>query len=94
MKISTKICILTLLLSVTFAFAGCRNSEGQTFSEYLNENFPNIEYHESGYTFDANNREIAIIEGYTLNQGNSYEWVETENGYDLVIHFVEDGDQG
>lgn len=49
---------------------------------------PYISYHNSNYNFDEKNRKIEIIDGYVMDEGHSYEWVETESGYDLVIHFV------
>ena len=88
MKLVRNICLLTLVLGILFVFTGCKNSKGQTFNEYLNEKYPYIEYRNSSLNFDADNRKIEIIDGYILDQGNSYEWIETENGYDLIIHFV------
>ena len=32
---------------------------------------------------------IDIKDGYVLNHGHEYDVVETEQGYDLVLHFVE-----
>lgn len=84
--------ILVGLLVCTTLFPGCRNRNGQTFNEYLSEKYPYIEYHNSSYNFDADNRNIEVPDGYVLNQGNSYEWVETEDGYDLIIHFVKEGE--
>lgn len=80
-----------LLIVVLLTFTGCKNSKGQTFNEYLTEVYPYIEYRNSSFNFDSKNEKIEIIEDYVLNQGNSYEWVETENGYDLVLHFVKGG---
>ena len=33
---------------------------------------------------------IPLQEGYTLNDGYRYDIIETEDGYDLVLHFVEE----
>ena len=33
---------------------------------------------------------IPLQEGYTLNAGYRYYIIETEDGYDLVLHFVEE----
>lgn len=49
---------------------------------------PYISYHNSNFRFDEKNRKIEIADGYVMDEGHSYEWVETESGYDLVIHFV------
>lgn len=86
-----KICFLTALLIILLVFAGCKNANGQTFGEYIDGRYPFIYYHNSYLNFDNKNREIELPDGYTLNQGNSYEWVETEEGCDLIIHFVKGG---
>jgi hypothetical protein len=88
-----RMCFLILLIiPLVLVLVGCRNSNGQTFNEYLSEVYPRIEYRNSSYNFDANNREITVLDGYVLDQGNSYEWVETEDGYDLIIHFEKGGE--
>jgi hypothetical protein len=84
-----KISLVILLLGILLLSVGCENAKGQNFSEYLNEVYPYIEYHNSSFNLDADNRKFEIIDGYELNQGNSYEWVETEDGWDLIIHFTE-----
>ena len=38
------------------------------------------------------NVRIKVKAGYVLNQGHQYDVIDTENGYDLVLHFVEDGE--
>lgn len=40
--------------------------------------------------FDEYNRTIVLDDGYVLNGGHSYDIVETEDGYDLILHFVEE----
>jgi uncharacterized protein YcfL len=82
-----KICVFALLIALLM-LTGCKNSQGQTFKEYLIEEYPYIEYRNSSLNFDTKNEKIKVIDGYILNQGNSYEWVETEDGYDLIVHFV------
>lgn len=64
------------LLVITSVLSGC------------NEGYPYIEYHHTSYNFDANNRNIEVPDGYILDQGHSYDLIETENGYDLILHFV------
>lgn len=49
---------------------------------------PYIDYHNSYFRFDEKNERIEIVDGYVMDEGHSYEWVETPNGYDLIIHFV------
>ena len=86
-----KLCVIVLLV-VTLTFVGCSNSKGQTFGEFLQGEYPYVKYQNSTWRFDANNMEIKITDGYTLDQGNAYEWVETEDGYDLVMHFKKGGE--
>ena len=83
---------LSMFVILTLVLVGCRNKKGQTFDEFLAEKYPYIEYRNSSYNFDSKNEKIDIIDGYYLNQGNSYEWVATDNGYDLVIHFEKGGE--
>jgi hypothetical protein len=72
--------LLMVLIIASFTLTGC-------------EAYPYIEYHNSCYALDHKNRQIEILNGYEMEQGNSYEWVETENGYDLIIHFAKEGEQ-
>lgn len=53
-------------------------------------NFPYLEYLNSGYRFDDQNQLIRLPDGYVLNQGHSYDIVETDVGYDVIIHLIED----
>lgn len=50
--------------------------------------YPRIEYRNSSYNFDPYNREISIESGYVLDEAHSYDVVETEDGYGIVLHFV------
>lgn len=52
--------------------------------------YPHLEYRNSSFNFDILNRTILLEDGYVLNDGNAYEMVETESGYDLIIHFVKE----
>ena len=72
---------ITLVIVLMVAtLAGCKDDNSSN-------TYPYITYQHSVWTFDNYNREIKVPEGYVLNQGNSYEWVETESGYNLVMHF-------
>lgn len=51
---------------------------------------PRIVYQNTCYRFDEYNRTIVLDDGYVLNSGHSYDIVETEDGYDLILHFVEE----
>ena len=77
---------VVLLAAIPILLCGCGE---ESSSGYFDEEYPYVQYQHSTWRFDSNNREITVLDGYTLNQGNSYGWVETEQGYDLVLHFVE-----
>lgn len=46
------------------------------------EKWPRIIYQNTSYRFDEYNRTIVL--------DDSYDIVETEDGYDLILHFVEE----
>ena len=80
--------ILLLMLCLVL-MSGC--SSGRDISP----TYPRLEYRNSSYNFDPYNRELSITDGYVLNEGHSYDIVETDGGYDVVLHFVKmekDGD--
>ena len=35
-----------------------------------------------------NTRTIVLDDGYVLDGGHSYDIIETENGYDIIFHFI------
>ena len=53
-------------------------------------NFPRLAYQPTIWRMD--NDYIPLQEGYTLNDGYRYDIIETEDGYDLVLHFVEEAE--
>lgn len=52
------------------------------------EKWPRIIYQNTDYRFDEHNRTIVLDDGYVLDGGHSYDIVETENGYDIIFHFI------
>lgn len=50
--------------------------------------YPRLEYRNSSYNLDPFNREIQIEDGFVLDEGHSYDVIETDSGYDVVLHFV------
>ena len=70
------ICINILVLSLLM-LTGCTGKR---------ENWPRIVYQPTYWTFD--NRIIDIDDSYILDDGHSYDIVETEDGYDLILHFI------
>lgn len=49
---------------------------------------PRIEFVHSGYRYDYKSRYFAVRDGFILSEGNPYDIVETDAGYDMVLHFV------
>lgn len=80
--------LLALCISLVLVLAGCTAS-GQS----ITPTYPRIEYRNSTYNFDPYNREIPIPEGYVLNEGYSFDIIETDAGCDVVLHFVESEDK-
>jgi len=50
--------------------------------------YPCLVYRNSDNNFDMLNQKLPIKEGHVLNNGHSYDVVETEDGYDLIVHFT------
>lgn len=78
--------VLVLCLAVLLDMTAC--SAGRDISP----TYPRMEYRNSSYNLDPYNREIPIESGYVLDEAHSYDVVETENGYDIVFHFVKGGE--
>lgn len=75
-----------LLLAVLLTTTAC--SAGRD----IGTTYPRVEYRNSSYNFDPYNREIPIESGYVLDEAHSYDVAETEDGYDIVLHFVKGGE--
>lgn len=73
---------LALFVASSLLLTGCEADKG---SQY-----PYLEYINSGYNFDDQNQLIDLPEGYILNQGHSYDVVETDAGYDVIVHLIKD----
>lgn len=69
---------LVVLLGITACSAG----------RDISLTYPKVEYRNSSYNLDPYNREIPIESGYVLDEAHSYDVMETEDGYDIVLHFV------
>jgi hypothetical protein len=72
-----KVIFLVLIIICIALLSGCEAIE-----------YPYVAYINSNYRFDPYDRRIEIPNGYILDQGYSYNMVETESGYDLVIHLI------
>ena len=78
--------VLVLCLVVLLNATAC--SAGRDISP----TYPLLMYRNSSYNLDPYNREILIENGYVLDEAHSYDVVETEDGYDIVFHFVKGGE--
>ncbi len=76
--------IACILFAMLVLLSGCKSGRDIT------PEYPRIVYRNSAYNFDPFNREIPVKDGFVLDEGNSYDITETDSGYDIVIHFVED----
>jgi len=71
------ICII-LLIALSFILCSCGS---------INEDkFPQLEICRSGWRADSIH--IALRDDHNFNIQHLYEEVETENGYDIVVHVV------
>lgn len=52
--------------------------------------YPQLEYRNSSCNYDKLNKTISLKKGYILNDVVPYSMVETEIGYDVVIHFIKE----
>lgn len=48
--------------------------------------YPYFEYRNSASNLDTLNRKVTVQSGYSLDEGHSYDIVETESGYDITFH--------
>lgn len=78
--------VLALCLVVLLSTTACSAGRG------ISPSYPRMEYRNSSYNLDPYNREVPIESSYVLDEAHSYDVVETENGYDIVFHFVKGGE--
>ena len=71
--------IITVLMLL--ALCGC---EGR-------DPWPRVVYEPSYWEFST---VIPMQDGYDLDQGHMYDTIDTEQGYDLVLHFVKEDTDG
>ena len=77
MKLGKIFICISLLIFPLLMLTGC---------EVKRERWPRIVYQPTYRIFD--DRIINIDNNYILDDGHSYDIVETENGYDLILHFI------
>lgn len=86
--IMSKIKFLVLLIIFSILLCGCASNTDQATKK--DSVYPCLQYLNSGFRFDSNNRLIELPDGYVLNQGYSYNIVATKDGCDVVIHLIKD----
>lgn len=74
--------IIVLMLLVLMMLTGCSYKSDQE------QGYPYVKYQHSIWSYDNYNKLVEVPDGYVLNQGHSYDVVETEDGYDIVFHFT------
>ena len=77
------VCFLMIVL-----LSGCSKMDT---GEPTPRTYPYVEYRNSSFNFDPLNREIPVEKGCVLNEGRSFDVIETDEGYDLVLHFIKKG---
>lgn len=50
--------------------------------------YPYLRYKNSDADDDSKDRWIEVRDGHELSEGHSWDIVETDQGYDLILHFV------
>ena len=84
--------LLILLMTAAMFLTGCSyedpSEQGGKKSEPRAKYHRYIEYRNSALNFDPYNRVIEIKEGYMLDESHSYDVVDTNDGYDIVLHFI------
>lgn len=77
MKKFVVVMLITILTTITLS--GCSAFE---------EDYPYIRYQNDIWNDGTYDRHIKVPDGYIINDGHSYDVVETEDGFDIVFHFV------
>ena len=72
-----KLLLIILMCALTLLFCGCATNE---------DNFPQLRICPSGW--HADNIYIPLRDDHNFNIQHLYEEVETENGYDIIIHII------
>lgn len=73
-----------LLIFICIGFVGCSSIDMSNHSPY-------IKVMDSYYTYDEDNVLIDIPKDYYIIRNHPYDIVETDNGFDVVVHY-EEGD--
>nr|DAK00814.1 MAG TPA: Prokaryotic membrane lipoprotein lipid attachment site [Caudoviricetes sp.] len=68
---------ILIAAAVAVLLAGCSQTH-----------YPYLRYKNSDVDGDSKDRWIEVRGGHELSEGHSWDIVETNQGYDLVLHFV------
>lgn len=77
--------LIALMLVLMLLLCGCEVDKDER-----DDGYPKIDYQNSQWEYDRANMHIQIPEGYVLNQGHAYEIVETEDGYNIILHMIKE----
>ena len=72
--------LIIILFLICLICGGCSNAAK------MHDTYPHITLESSA--FYADNVYIPVPQGYTFNPKNYYDEVETEEGYDIIIHLI------
>lgn len=88
-----RIVMVLSVVSVFMMLSACSDSDSSDTSptRATTISYPCLQYKNSSYYNDVLNRTILLDGAFMLDDGNSYDIVKTENGYDMVLHFVKEG---
>ena len=75
--------ICTVLMLICVLLCGCEKER--------KAGFPYIAYYDD-LRDTYRDRKIPIKKGYVLNQGHSYDEVDTDDGYSITLYFVKEGE--
>lgn len=77
--------LIAVILVLMLLLCGC-----EVDPDERDEGYPKIDYRNSQWENDRQNMYIPIPDGYVLNHGHAYEIVETEDGYDIILHMIKE----
>ena len=70
--------VFILAILIALLLSGC---------EYVLDEYPCVEFCASNYRYDRRNKMIVLDRDSCINDSNPYDIVETETGYNLILHF-------
>lgn len=73
---------LVLLIVCSMLLSACSKEVN------IDSKYPYLEYFNSAFHFDEQNQLINLPDGYILNQGHSYDIIETDVGCDVIVHLI------